>query len=53
MKKYILFILMAFIITYTFFGVDVRSIGEYICGTSDDVVYYSVYNDYAYRNGKI
>ena len=43
MKKYILFILMAFIITYTFFGVDVRSIGEYICGTSDDVVYYSDY----------
>ena len=43
MKKYILFILMAFIITYTFIGVDVKSIGEYICGTSDDVVYYSDY----------
>ena len=41
MKKYILFILMAFIITYTFFGVDVKSIGEYICGTSDDVVEYN------------
>ena len=40
MKKYILFILMAFIITYTFFGVDVKSIGEYKCGTSKDVVEY-------------
>ena len=40
MKKYILFILMGFIITYTFFGVDVKSIGEYKCGTSKDVVEY-------------
>ena len=41
MKKYILFILMGFIITYTFFGVDVKSIGEYKCGTSKDVVEYT------------
>ncbi len=44
MKKYILFILMGFIITYTFFGIDVKSIGEYKCGTSKDVVYYSNYD---------
>lgn len=35
-----LFILLGFIITYTLFGVDIKSIGNYVCGTSLDVVYY-------------